>query len=609
MKDKLEKNKNLGKWIISECKVLLEIRDNIRSLMEKCQKISTNLESSIFELLGGEQLTNKADDLTSLILFVNLPSLSLTPYQLVGLNWLIMMHQHKLNGILGDEMGLGKTIQTIAFLAYLLEKGDEGPHVIISPSSTIDNWLRELQKWCPSLKVLPYYGSQEERRHMRHQLMKAGSDVNVILTSYNMASGSVEDRVLFKKFNYRYAVFDEGHMLKNMHSNRYKSLMKISSERRLLLTGTPLQNNLLELMSLLSFLMPDIFAGKTDNFRKIFSMSSGSSNDIRGTYEQETLVHAKRILQPFFLRRLKINVLKQLPKKSDHVIKVSMSHDQGRLYEKLRKHKGKSGCGSDVQSSGASMLMQLRKSANHELLHRALYNDDLLMTIAKRLIKDSAFRNSDVQCIFEDLQVMSDFEIHTLVSKHKVTKEYKLEESVICRSGKFAHLDEVLPEMKIKGDRILLFSQFTMMLDIIEVYLEFRGYKYLRLDGSTPVTERQELIDKFTDDDDIFIFLLSTKAGGMGINLTAANVVVLHDIDFNPYNDKQAEDRCHRVGQTRDVKVYRLITKNSIEEAMLRCAQDKLKLERDVTGNSTDVNEEANTADVASLLKEALKMR
>ncbi|KAL8623125.1 hypothetical protein ACOMHN_060616 [Nucella lapillus] len=203
--------------------------------------------------------------------------LELKPYQLIGLNWLRIMHTQHLNGILADEMGLGKTVQAIAFLAHLLEEGEEGPHVIIVPSSTIDNWLRELCSWCPALGVVVYYGSQEERRATRHSVMDhQREDFQVLLTTYNIATGSAEDRSLFKKFQFHYAVFDEGHMLKNMASRRFQHLMKISAERRLLLTGTPLQNNLVELMSLLCFVMPDIFQGKTQSLHRMFSLISVS---------------------------------------------------------------------------------------------------------------------------------------------------------------------------------------------------------------------------------------------------------------------------------------------------------------------------------------------
>lgn len=182
--------------------------------------------------------------------------------------------------------------------------------------------------------------------------------------------------------------------------------------------------------------------------------------------------------------------------------------------------------------------------------------------------------------------------------------DIKIPDKLICDSGKLQHLDKLLPELKSKGHRVLLFSQFTMMLDILEKYLEIRNYGYCRLDGNTAVDERQDLINYFNTDSEVFVFLLSTRAGGVGINLTAADTCILHDIDFNPYNDKQAEDRCHRMGQTKPVSIYRLISESSIEEGMLLVAEEKLKLEQDITSNEKDEVQE--TKCVVRLLTMAL---
>lgn len=615
---KFEKNsKTLPYYLITECKEVIKLRNSVRALMEKCQRISVELGNFVADLAGKTMMEEDDNDLGYIVKQPGLLSseMKLAPYQLVGLNWLILMHSQNINGILGDEMGLGKTIQTIAFFAHLLEENDLGPHLIICPSSTIDNWLRELKTWCPALKVLLYYGNQEERREIRNLVFEGEmEEFNVVVTTYNMASGSSEDRVLFKKLRYHYAVFDEGHMLKNMTSIRYQSLLKIQAERRLLLTGTPLQNNLVELMSLLSFVMPEMFINKTENFKKIFAGSKGTatySNDSRGSYERETVEHAKQILKPFFLRRLKSEVLQQLPGKTESTMRVPMAFEQQELYDELRTQFVRDVSANKDASikgqSGSSMMMQLRKAANHQLLHRRHFGDDRLRQMAKLMLQEPTHKAANVDYVFEDMQVMSDFELHRLCETYQSLQPFCLGEDEINDSGKFRYLDELLPNLKSKGDRILLFSQFTMMLDVIEFFMKSRDHQFLRLDGSTPVAERQEMIDEFNSNPDIFVFLLSTKAGGLGINLTAANVVILHDIDFNPYNDKQAEDRCHRLGQCRDVTIYRLVSKNTIEEAMLRCAQAKLRLERDVTGIKDDDDEESN--DVASLLSEALLMK
>uniref|UniRef100_K1QBX6 DNA helicase n=1 Tax=Magallana gigas TaxID=29159 RepID=K1QBX6_MAGGI len=606
-------NKGLSYDIISGCKEILRVRQVILKLMQKCEGISKKMETVVSCLTKRTEVEDSDDEaiqITKQPQYLS-PNCQLKPFQMVGLNWLRIMHSQQLNGILADEMGLGKTIQTIAFIAHLLEEGERGPHVVIVPSSTIENWMREFETWCPEVNLLVYYGSVEDRRQSRMSLLyDSKSEYNVVLTTYNMATGSVEDRALFKKVEFHYAIFDEGHMLKNMSSLRYQNLMKIAAERRLLLTGTPLQNNLLELMSLLCFVMPEIFSGKTDQLKQMFSMiNRGVDDKAKSKYERERIQQAKRIMRPFVLRRLKSEVQQQLPQKKDRVLHCELIPPQRELYQRLIhrfKEVMKEDRGKET-NEGASMLMQLRKASNHPLLLRNQYTDDILMKMAKQLTKEPSHRDRGAlkELIHEDMSVLNDYDIMKLCDQYpKYLGSFKLDASVIMESGKFKELEKLLETNKSQGDRVLLFSQFTMMMDIIEDFLKMKKYSYLRLDGSTPVPDRQELIDRYTKDESIFIFILSTRAGGLGINLTAANVVIIHDIDFNPYNDKQAEDRCHRVGQTREVSVVRLISKDTVEEGMLRVARGKLKLEKDIT---TDENtDKENTSDVASLLKEAL---
>ncbi|XP_013416751.1 SWI/SNF-related matrix-associated actin-dependent regulator of chromatin subfamily A containing DEAD/H box 1 [Lingula anatina] len=602
--EKFDSTKGLSYDTLTGCQELIRTRAAVTKLMLRCEDISRRMESLVSRLTGDVALHGEEGEITRQPSVLN-SDFTLKPYQMVGLNWIRLMHKQELNGILADEMGLGKTIQAIAFLAHLLEIGDTGPHIIIVPSSTLDNWLRELKVWCPSLEVCVYYGSQSERAEIRYQILGGQIDFNVMVTSYNIATGTAEDRGLFKKFKFHYAVLDEAHMLKNMSSARYQSLMRVSASRRLLLTGTPLQNNLVELMSLLCFVMPEIFVGKTEQLKRIFSTCTkgASDNSGRSEFEKGRIAHAKRIMKPFVLRRLKSEVLKQLPAKVEKIHHCPLTNEQRRLYDELVTKYSAQSLKEDQEEKGSSILMQLRKMANHQLLHRNKYPDNVLRHMAKLMLKEPTHTDANEEYIYEDMQVMSDFELHKLCQMYKVLSNFDLKEEVILETGKFRVLDDFLPDMKTKGDRVLLFSQFTMMLDIIEEYMKARGHRYFRLDGSTPVVERQEMIDRFNNDKDIFIFLLSTKAGGLGINLTSANVVILHDIDFNPYNDKQAEDRCHRVGQTRDVTVIRLIASNTVEEAMLACANQKLQLEQDLTGKQN--TSEASV--VVKLLKESLK--
>merc|ERR1719400_1294680 len=460
----------------------------------------------------------------------------------------------------------------------------------------MENWRKELELWAPDIQIVTYWGSQDERRHLRLQLVQDELDYDVILTTYNMVVSSPEDRVLFKKMQFCYIVYDEAHMLKNMASQRYEQLMKIRGRRKLLLTGTPLQNNLVELMSLLIFVMPGMFAKRKDQLKKMFSLFPKQQDESeRTSYEKDRIAHAKRIMKPFFLRRLKSEVLTHLPAKVQTVERVPMSARQAELYFNMVKdYKDQAAkiaeCGeSSGADSAIGMLMNLRKTANHPLLVRDQYDDHQLKVIARLLkTRDSGHKEAVESFIIEDLQTMSDFDIHKTCETYRCIEHLALGNHLLCDSGKFQLLDDILPQMRAKGDRVLIFSQFTMLLDVLERYLKIRSHKYLRLDGQTPVQERQELIDKFNRDEQIFIFILSTRAGGLGINLTAANTVILHDLDFNPYNDKQAEDRCHRVGQTRPVRVIRFISEETIEEGIYSIAQEKLKLEQDLTNSDGD---------------------
>ncbi|GFO08557.1 swi/snf-related matrix-associated actin-dependent regulator of chromatin subfamily a containing dead/h box 1-like [Plakobranchus ocellatus] len=613
--------KQLSTSLISGCKEIMQVRNTIRRLMMRCESISQQMGLVVSRLTSGGKGSGNDMQITKQPDLLN-KDFELQPYQLIGLSWLRIMHQQELNGILADEMGLGKTIQAIAFIAHLMEEGEGGPHVIVVPSSTIENWLRELQRWCPSLKVIVYYGSQDERRAVRHSIFFQGEEFNVLLTTYNMATGGVEDRVLFKKFDFHYAVFDEGHMLKNMSSMRFQNLMKISAERRLLLTGTPLQNNLLELMSLLCFVMPEIFQGKTDHLKKVFAMITRSSDEKqKSRFERDRIAQAKRIMKPFILRRLKRDVLQQLPKKTEYIEKCTMTPSQQDLYDNLvNKYSleisevttDENGSDASGTAGGVGIFMQFRKASNHPLLLRNLFKDTKLRKMAKAIAKEPSHRERGAlpKLIQEDMAVMNDFELMGLCKQYpKYLSKFNLDPSVIVDSGKFRKLDQLLPSMKERDDRVLLFSQFTMMLDIVEHYLQQKGYKFIRLDGQTPVPDRLQLIDRFNSEPDIFVFLLSTRAGGLGINLCAANTIILHDIDFNPYNDKQAEDRCHRLGQKREVKIHKLICESTVDEAMLDCANGKLALEQDLTRPEGEEGGEENTKDVVKLLKEVLRLR
>ncbi|XP_042909421.1 SWI/SNF-related matrix-associated actin-dependent regulator of chromatin subfamily A containing DEAD/H box 1 homolog isoform X2 [Parasteatoda tepidariorum] len=607
---KLSNDKALSPDLLNGAKKVLDMRNAISKLMAKCQQISLDMEDLVESLKENRESSTDYVDKQPDLLNDNM---HLAPYQMLGLNWLLLLHNQEVNGILADEMGLGKTVQAISFLAYLKQIGMSGPHLIVVPSSTLDNWKQELKTWWPTVSVICYHGSQESRRELRIQILNDEvEEFDVMITTYSMVTSNAEDRSFFKRLEFLYVVFDEAHMLKNMSSQRYQHLMRIRAPRRLLLTGTPLQNNLVELMSLLIFAMPHMFSGKTEQIKQMFSAVSKTEGS-KNSYEKERIDHAKRIMKPFVLRRLKKEVLKDLPAKHDEIRFCIMVDDQEKKYNDLIKkfsaevQKNKEDDTQKISSSGSGMMMQLRRAANHPLLLRHFYNNDKLVSMSKDILKEPTHTQADPNLVFEDMTLMSDFELHKTCKNFKSLHKYILPDELVLTSGKFQVLDELIPSMLEEDHRILLFSQFTMVLDIVEEYMNIKKYKFLRLDGQTPVSERQEMIDKFNNDESISLFLLSTKAGGLGINLTAADTVIIHDIDFNPYNDKQAEDRCHRVGQVRDVRVIRFISKNTIEEGILQSAKEKLKLERDIH-DETDA-EENDSANVAKLLRDALGLK
>lgn len=434
----------------------------------------------------------------------------------------------------------------------------------------------------------------DERRAMRIRFAKHGlKGIDVLLTTYHTVASTPEERKMFRVTKMHYVIFDEAHMLKNMTTQRYTQLATINAESRLLLTGTPLQNNLMELMSLLCFVMPSMFAKNAEDMKNLFQKSKQIKGEELTQFERNQIEQAKQVMKPFLLRRLKVDVLTCLPEKKDIQKKIPLTESQKEKYTELVELYS-SDAGIVVGTgdmSGITMMMDMRKLANHPILLRYHYTDDDVRQIAQQLARNPAYKkNRNPDYVFEELAPLSDFQIYQTIEKYELTFA-GIPNRLITESGKFRELDRLLPQLKEGGHRTLIFSQFTMMLDVMEEYLRIRQHKFVRLDGSTAVTERQEIIDNFTQNSDIFVFLLSTKAGGLGINLISADTVIIHDIDFNPYNDKQAEDRCHRMGQTKPVTIYRFMAEGTIEEGMAMVAKEKLNLEKEVTGEDDDSND------------------
>ncbi|KAJ3324576.1 ATP-dependent helicase smarcad1 [Boothiomyces sp. JEL0866] len=546
---------------------------SVEDIFIHCDDVSQEIQS-ILDSWNSKSKASKYPCLDSQPEFVT-KDFNLFPYQLVGVSWLYLLFVKGLGGILADEMGLGKSCQVVTFLGLLKSKGEGGLNLIIVPATVLgkrnlirDNWVRELNMWVPSLKVIAYTGDQNVRRNLQMKILEC-DDLDVIVTTYNQASGAMDRRFL-RSLKCQSLILDEGHMIKNSSSQRALHLKNLNIPFRLLLTGTPLQNNLKELLALLTFIMPDLFGPCFDQLSIIFDdQKSKSYKDVISKLQIE---RAKKMMTPFILQRLKQDVQSSLPPKIYRTEYCARNDIQVGLYDKLLL------ASKDSSTKLSNVLMELRKLSNHQLLLRNHYRDKALRAIAKVLMNELEFLDSKEEYVFEDLQVMNDFQIHKLCSKYKRLAKYLLEESTWLNSGKISRLTELLTALKANGDRVLLFSQFVMMLDILELVLGTLNIKFLRLDGSTPSADRIQLIDDYNKNSEITVFLLSTKACGLGINLTSANTVIIYDMDFNPHNDIQAEDRAHRLGQKRPVTIYRLILKDTVEEHILNLVNSKLLL-------------------------------
>lgn len=471
----------------------------------------------------------------------------LKEYQIKGLQWMVSLYNNRLNGILADEMGLGKTIQTISLITFLIEhKRQHGPYLVIVPLSTLTNWINEFNKWAPAVNVLTYKGTPNVRKAAASRI-RAG-DFQVLLTTYEYI---IKDKNLLGKIKWVHMIIDEGHRMKNTQSKLTLTLTQFYTSRyRLLLTGTPLQNNLPELWALLNFVLPRIF-NSVKSFDEWFNSpfaQAGAGDTSMQLNEEEALLIIKRlhkVLRPFLLRRLKKDVESELPDKVERVIKCKMSALQGKLYQQMKKHKMiVSGDDSLTAKKGKpqgirglqNAIMQLRKICNHPY-------------------------------VFEQVEVTMN------PTKANGPDLYRV-------AGKFELLDRLLPKLFATKHRVLIFFQMTAIMDIMEDFLRFRNFQYLRLDGNTKPDDRSHLLTEFNaPNSPYFVFILSTRAGGLGLNLQTADTVIIYDSDWNPHQDLQAQDRAHRIGQKVEVRILRLITEKSVEEHILATAQHKLEID------------------------------
>ncbi|XP_037014775.2 chromodomain-helicase-DNA-binding protein 1-like isoform X1 [Artibeus jamaicensis] len=479
-----------------------------------------------------------------------LTGIHLRSYQLEGVNWLAHCFHCQNGCILGDEMGLGKTCQTIALFIYVAGRlNDEGPFLILCPLSVLSNWKEEMERFAPGLSCITYAGDKEERARLQQDL-KQKPHFHVLLTTYEIC---LKDTSFLKSFHWSILVVDEAHRLKNQSSLLHKTLSEFSVVFNLLLTGTPIQNSLQELYSLLSFVEPDAFSKEQiEDFVQRYQ-------DIEKESESASELH--KLLQPFLLRRVKADVATELPKKTEVVIYHGMSALQKKYYK--------------------AILMKDLDAFENEM--------------AKKV---------KLQNVLSQLRKCVD---HPYLFDGVEPEPFEIGEHLIEASGKLHLLDKLLAHLYSRGHRVLLFSQMTQMLDILQDYMDYRGYSYERVDGSVRGEERYLAIKNFVQQP-IFIFLLSTRAGGVGMNLMAADTVIFVDSDFNPQNDLQAASRAHRIGQNKSVKVIRLIGRDTVEEIICRKATSKLQLTSTIIeGGHFTLGAQKPAADADLQLGEILK--
>lgn len=512
----------------------------------------------------------------------------LRDYQVDGVNWLASTWYKRHSCILADEMGLGKTVQIVSYIEHLFRvEKIKRPYLVVVPLSTVEHWRREFQGWSDMVCCV-YHDRQRQWRDVMREYEWYFEDrphtadylkFDVLVTTYDTLIGDFD---IIGQIPWRVAVVDEAHRLRNIKGKLLECMKEISArgtlqygfQSRVLMTGTPLQNNTQELWTLLNFIEPFKFPSLED-----FEANFGN---IANRAQVEAL---QQKISPYMLRRVKEDVAKDIPEKEETVIDVELTSIQKQYYRAIFEHN------HSFLSMGASrtnapklmnIQMELRKCCNHPFLLEGVEQ-----------------RESEKQ--FDEFVSNGDFE-------GKTAEERQLMLNVngyIKTSGKMVLLDKLLPKLREEGHKVLIFSQMVRMLDLISEYCDFRGFRHERLDGRIRGAERQKSIDRFETEEDSFLFLLSTRAGGVGINLTAADICIIFDSDWNPQNDTQAQARCHRIGQTKDVRVYRLVTSRSFEQEMFDRASKKLGLEQAVLGtfNQDNDDDKPTTKEMEQLLK------
>ncbi|CAG9467770.1 unnamed protein product [Pedinophyceae sp. YPF-701] len=665
-------------------------------VLERCQWVHARIMSGALGSKAG------GDDEAALLTLGELEDACgeqagrLKPYQVVGVSFLSLLHRYRIPAsIVADEMGLGKTCQVLTFLNYIeAVERDQSPHLVVVPVSLIDNWNNEVRMWCPDFRVETLHGAGlqdakaalEDARVATKRLRKlqaqrgdpAGAAApppspedefdcgfDILLCPYSVferdTAAAKGSREALRRVAWSHVVLDEAHAVKNRNSARSKKLKTVTDlcRRRILLSGTPLQNSLDELHALVELILPDVrgvsltdllrehrhlpsapTAKAADDAAPVIDLAGDDDDDdgmdrgpvpdppqeIEDPDEAELVAGVRRLLAPLMLRRMKADVAGQLCAKEQVVSEVEMVPRQAALYgqemERVREQvRGAGGAGrgrgrgeAELLKDGgvgaesiiaqlgrkkiSNLFVHLRKISYHPLLVRNRYTDATVEEMTKLCYSRGVFGSeATLEMVREELMKRSDIQLHGLCEEQPhLLGKFALPDEAWAESGKIEHLTKLLAELRRTGSRPLIFSNWTTVLDILERVLRQLNYSFVRLDGSTGIAERQSLVDRFNSnpppplDPDggappdadgeggVFAFLLSTRAGGQGLNLTGADTVILHDVDFNPQADRQAEDRAHRLGQERTVKVHRLVTKGTVDARIHERSQRKAEL-------------------------------
>ncbi|RPB07924.1 hypothetical protein P167DRAFT_529339 [Morchella conica CCBAS932] len=550
-------------------------------------------------------------------------------YQLSGLSFLVWLYNNGSSGILGDEMGLGKTLQTLSLFSYLTTfhpcpADQQRPFLVVCPLSVVSSWVSECKKWTPHLRVLRLHGPAEERDRLKKVAetgetfgLDADDDANsdrgydVVITSYEVFER--EKQWFRRAFVWRYVVLDEGHKIKNEKTNVASALQGLSAEYRLILTGTPLQNNLTELWALIHWLFPEVFNVNTSKvFSDAFDLTAGK-NDLK------VMDNARRLLELIMLRRMKESkgVNLGLPKKTEVILYLPLVPMQRFWYKRLLTRLDKGVLEQVFREAKEKAVEEEKEADDHHRGKEGIVADRDLENLGvgdeqwgeTRMIVEKAIKEkqgTQWQKLMNLLMQLRKCCSHPYLLPNAEPSPPINGPHVILASSKFILLDKLIDELCLRrGQKVLLFSGFTKMLDICEDLMQLKGgdgtkFKYGRLDGMTARARRNLAIRLFNNDPDYKVMLISTRAGGLGINLASASNVVMLDSDWNPQADLQAQARAHRIGQTQEVTVYRLITQGTVEEQMMGRIRKKLYLSAKVTESMRDIHTSTSSVNAAS---------